>query len=332
MRVSERLKQWDAMRKYIFLLLFVSIAVCPAMADYKQAVAYYTQGDFNKAIQELKEDIVDSPDWEFGHRLVGLCYLNIGNYALAVSSLQRAVELKSTAFATYYGLGQAYFNMKRYNDAIAALDRSEPFAAREEKPDVEKAKINTLRGTIYYITDRFSEAVTELQGAIRVDSSDWELFFMTGASYFNTNRDDDAIKALEKAAELKPDEKSVSDILGKAYFRKGVQALSSGRYNEAIRDLGRARTIDPDSGYINYNLGEAYVFEKRYAEAERELVVANAKIPDNAGILTRLGFAYERQDKNDLALKTYRRAYDLSPSPELKEAIDRVVGNAKIRK
>ena len=60
-----------------FFTCFCLALVCvqPAAADYKQAVAFYNQGQFDKAIQELKPDLDRNPDWEFGHRLLGLCYL-----------------------------------------------------------------------------------------------------------------------------------------------------------------------------------------------------------------------------------------------------------------
>ena len=312
-----------------FLFLSVTIAVHPAFADYKQAVAYFEQGDYSRAIQELKPDIDKSPDWEFGHRLLGLCYLNLNNNALAVQELTRSAELNSTAFATYFGLGQAYFNMKRYNDAVSALNKAEPLAAKEKNPDSEKTKINIVRGTTYYLINNFSEAANDLREAIRADSSDWTLFFMLGASYFNMNRTDEAIQTLEKAIALKPGEASVGDILGRAYLRKGIQSLSEKRYQEAIQTLLKAKTYDPNNGYVSYNLGEAYLFEKRYAEAEKELTTAGAQLPNNAGVLTRLGLVYERQDKHDQALGAYRKAYEISPSQDLKETIDRVSGNIR---
>ena len=312
-----------------FLLLSAWATVRPALADYKQAVAYYSQGDYNRAIQELKPDLDKSPDWEFGHRLLGLCYLNIDNNALAVSSLSRAAELKSTAFATYFGLGQAYFNMKRYNDAVSALNRAEQLAANEENPEAEKTKVNIVRGTAYYRTNNFSEAVNDLREAIRSETSDWTLFFMLGASYFNTNRTDETIQTLEKAVALKPGDASIGDILGKAYLKKGTQSLSEKRYQDAVQSLLKAKTYDSNNGYVNYNLAEAYLFEKRYAEAEKELTTAISRLPDNAGVFTRLGLVYERQNKHDQALNAYRKAYELDPSQELKETVDRVSGNIR---
>jgi len=315
--------------RLLFLLLSTSAAIQSASADYKQAVAYFEQGDYNRAMQELKPDLDKSPDWEFGHRLLGLCYLNINNNALAVQALSRAAELNSTSFATYFGLGQAYFNMKRYSDAVSALNKAEPLAAKEKNPEAEKAKVNTFRGAAYYLINNFPEAIIDLQEATRSNPSDWTQFFMLGASYFNLNRTDEAIQTLEKAIALSPGDASAGDILGRAYLKKGIQSLSEKRYQEAVQTLLKAKTYDSNNGYVSYNLGEAYLFEKRYAEAEKELAAAGAQLPDNAGVFTRLGLVYERQNKHDQALGAYRKAYELSPSPDLKETIDRVSGNIR---
>jgi len=314
----------------LFMFYFMPLIIRPARADYKQAVAYYERGEYNQAIQELRPDIDKSPDWEFGHRLLGLCYLNINNNALAITSLSRAAELKSTAFSTYFGLGQAYFNMKRYNEAISGFNRAEPLAATEKNPEAEKAKINILRGTAYYRMNNFEEAVKDLQAAIRVNSSDWTLYFMLGASYFNLNRpDDETIQTLERAAALKPGEAATGDILGKSYLKKGIQELSEKRYRDAIQTLQNAKKYDSKNGYVSYNLGEAYLFEKRYAEAEKELAEAGSQLPNNSDVFTRLGLVYERQNKHEQALNAYKKAYEINPSKELKETVDRVTENIR---
>lgn len=309
------------------LLLLAAILFVPAaQADYKQAVAYYNQGNFNKAIQELKPDLDKTPDWEFGHRLLGLCYLNINNNALAVNSLSRAAQLKSPAFATFYGLGQAYFSMQKYNDCISALNQAEPLAAKEKNPEAERAKLHVIRGSAYYRMNKFGEASDDLTGALRANQSDWTNFSMLGICYYNLNRVDEAIQALEKALSLKPGENATGDVLGKAYFKKGVRALSDRQYSPAMQFFQKAKSYDPQNGYIDYNIAEANLFQKKYPEAERALITAAAQLPKNAGVFTRMGFVYEKQNKMDLALKAYKKAYELNPSKELKESVDRLAG------
>ena len=119
------------------LVRFLGVLVVLAgsgLADYKQAVQYYSQQRYDKAIQELKPELDLNPEWEFGHRLMGLSYLNLKNNALAIASLTRAVQLKSTAFPAYQGLGQAYFNMQKFDNCVRGTGWTWTHVARCRNP------------------------------------------------------------------------------------------------------------------------------------------------------------------------------------------------------
>lgn len=308
----------------VALLLPLLLLALPAGADYKQAVAYYMQGRYDKAIQELKPDLDQNPDWEFGHRLAGLSYLKLKNNALAISSLTRAVALKSKAFSTYLGLGQAYFNMQRYDNCIDALNQGEQFIAGEKEPEKERYKFLQLRGYTYYQLQKFEEAVTDLHAAIRISNAEWADYSQLGIALYNLKRDDDAIQALLKALALKPGHAISADYLSKAYFRRGIAALSARQYDQALEFLRKARDFNPKDGFIYYNMAEAYIFQKNYAEAEKSLNQALEMMPRSAEVFQRLGLVYEKQKKWDPALSSYQKAYELNQSQGLKEAIDRV--------
>jgi len=318
------MKQFRWIAISIALLALIAGSIPAARADYKQAVAYYMQGRYDKSIQELKPDLDLNPDWEFGHRLVGLCYLGLKNNALAVSSLTRAVQLKSTAFATYLGLGQAYFNMQKYDSVVQILNQGEPFLAKEKEPEKERYKLYHLRGSAYFRMERYSDAVNDLTSAIRISANEWTDFFQLGAAYYNVNRYDEALQSLQKASALKPGQSAMMEIIGKAYFKKGVAALTNKQYAEAIDNLGRARDLMPRDGYVYYNIAEAYLFQKNYSEAEKALKQALEIKPKIAEVYQRLGFVYEKQKKWDQSLDAYKKAYDMNPSPGVKEAMARV--------
>ena len=306
------------------LFLLVPFLAATAFADYKQAVAYYMQGRYDKAIQELKPDLDQNPDWEFGHRLAGLCYLKLRNNALAISSLTRAVALKSKAFSTYLGLGQAYFNMQRYDSCLDALNQGEQFLASEKEPEKERYKLLQLRGYAYYQLQNFEQAVSALQAAIRISSAEWADFSQLGIAFYNLKRDDEAIQALLKALAMKPGHSVTAEYLAKAYFRKGITALSAKQYDQALDFLRKARDYNPKDGFIYYNMAEANIFQKNYTDAEKSLNQALEIMPRSAEVFQRLGLVYEKQKRWDLALNSYQKAYELNQSPGLKEAIDRV--------
>jgi tetratricopeptide (TPR) repeat protein len=301
----------------------------PAQADYKQAVAFYNQGQFDKAIQELKSDLDRNPDWEFGYRLLGLSYLGLKNNALAVSALSRAVQLKSTSFATYSGLGRAYFSMQKYDNCISVLNQGEQFVAKEKEPEKERAKLCKFRGSAYFQIGKYDEAANDLTNAIRVNQSDWSDYFKLGFSYMKLNRVDDAAQALEKALSMKPGDSKTIALLADAYLQKGSTALTGKQYSAAMQYLLKAKDYDPKNGYIYYNLAEAYLFQKKYPEAEKALSQAADLMPQNVQIFWRTGFVYEKQKKWPQALNAYQKADQIKPSKEIKDAIIRVKENMK---
>jgi len=314
---------------FVALAFLTAFFTMPVSADYKQAVAFYNQGNFAKAIQELKADLDRNPDWEFGHRLLGLCYLGLKNNALAVSALSRAVQLKSGAFSTYYGLGQAYYNMQKYDNCISTLNQGEPLAAKEKEPEKEKAKLYKLRGSAYYQMNKYDDARDDLTNAIRVTQSDWADFFKLGVCYLKLSRADEAIQSLEKALSMKPGESQITNLLGEAYLRKGDAALEAKQFAAATQALLKAKDFVPKNGYVYYNLAESYLFQKKYPEAEKAYSQALDLMPKNPDVYFRMGYVYEKQRKWDLALNAYKKAGDINPSKEIKEAIARVNENMK---
>jgi superkiller protein 3 len=307
----------------VFTLLVLAVlaaAVPPASADYKQAVAYYKQGRYDKAIQELKPDLDANPDWEFGHRLMGLCYLNLKNNALAIASLTRAVQLKSTTFATYQGLAQANYNIERFENCLQSLNDGAQYA----KEPADQYNLHYLRGSAFYRLEKFQDAVGELAEAIRLRPSDWTSFSQLGICYYNLDRPDEAVDALQKALTLKPGHNVTGEFLGKAYFKKGIAALSAKKYPEAIDWFQKARDYAPNNGYIYYNIAEACLFQEKYPDAEKALNQALTLMPRSAEVFQRLGLVYEKQKKWDLSLNAYQKADEINPLPSLKEAIKRV--------
>jgi tetratricopeptide (TPR) repeat protein len=304
-----------------FALLAVS-----GLADYKQAIAYYNRGEFEKAIQELKPDLERNPDWESGHRLLGLCYLGLKNNALAVSSLARAVQLKSPAFSTYRGLAMAYFNMQRYEDCINALNQGESRAT-----EGDKYALFHLRGSAYFRQNKYSEALNDLTSAIRINQSEWTDFSQLGICYFQLGRIDEAIQTLQKTDSMKSGQPVIAEYLGKAYFKKGVAALGAKQYPQATENLQKARDYSPKDGYTCFNLGEAYVFQKNFAAAEKAYAQAMDLLPKNPDVYNRMGLVYENLKKWDQALTAYQKANELAPSPKLKEAITRVTEAKKAK-
>jgi tetratricopeptide (TPR) repeat protein len=303
-----------------------------AMADLQkeivdQASAYYKEGKFTEAIEKLTPIVKENKEWEPGHRIMGLCYLGLKNYAMAEEQFSQAEGLKSQAYQTYYGLGQARCFQKKYDSCITALTTA--LRLSEKESDKLKASIYELRGKAFYQTKKYDDAVEDLTKAVRVNQSDGATFKMLGFSCLNQNRIDEALQALEKAHSMNSGDASINEALGKAYLKKGADALQNKDYAEAERLLLKAKGYNPKDGYVYYNLGEVYKFQKNYTEAEKELTQALAILPQSAEVYRDLGFIYEMQKKWDPALTAYKKAEEIKSEQWVQDAIKRVTENKK---
>ncbi|HFC05212.1 MAG TPA: tetratricopeptide repeat protein, partial [Rhizobiales bacterium] len=84
---------------------------------------------------------------------------------------------------------------------------------------------------------------------------------------------DEAVKMVEKAAELRPRDGYIIDSVGWAYYRLG-------RYKLAVNRLERAVKLKPGDPTINDHLGDAYWRVDRKLEAKFQWAHARDNKPE----------------------------------------------------
>jgi len=130
--------------------------------------------------------------------------------------------------------------------------------------------------------------------------------------YMQLDKEDDALREMERAAELAPDNSFVLGQLGQLY-------LKHEDFDAGVAVLKRAKEADPQDQEIRHWLGAAYLF-RSYADAEsavQELEAAAKMDPEDAAAQYRLATAYVRRDKEQdkqRAISALERAVQLDPS------------------
>ena len=113
-----------------------------------------------------------------------------------------------------FSLGVAYYNLDRYDDAIAAY--SEALRINSEDAD---AWINL--GVNYANLDHYDDAIAAFREALRINPEHAKAWYNLGTAYGKSDRYDDAIAAFREALRINPEHASAWKNLSIAYRQVG---------------------------------------------------------------------------------------------------------------
>ena len=114
-----------------------------------------------------------------------------------------------------------------------------------------------------------------------------------------------AIRMLEEALRLSPDDENLHYDLGIAYGRSGDITNAEHHYREALRLL-------PDYPEVHNNLGNLLLHAGRLSEAEAEFTEAIKSMPELASAHNNLGIVRQRQNRMPEAIACFREAVQYS--------------------
>jgi tetratricopeptide (TPR) repeat protein len=147
-----------------FFLLLQSVS--PEAIEHAQAgAAAEQQGRLDVAMDEFRKVIEIQPDLASGYANLGDVYFRKGDYALAIPTLEHALQLNPEMNATQQILGVALLVL---GNAAGAL------------PHLEKAPVPELLGLAYLETGQLGNAMTSLGMALARQPDDPDILYYFG--------------------------------------------------------------------------------------------------------------------------------------------------------
>jgi len=192
----------------------------------------------------------------------------------------------------------------------------------------------------HYQSDRIEEALTSLDRAIQLDSTNGKLWSARGELMAHLGRDEEAISSFDRALEINPghhqswsNRGNCLNNLGQygeaisscdraleinpehhqSWYNRGNSLLYLGQYKEAIVSYDRVIKIQPDSYSAWNNRGATLVDWGRYEEAILSCNRALEIEPNYREALCNLGNALYRLKRYEEAIHTYDRALKIKP-------------------
>jgi predicted O-linked N-acetylglucosamine transferase (SPINDLY family) len=269
-----------------------------------EGLAHHQAGRFAEAEARYRRVLQMQPSQPDALHLLGVLALQVGQHAVAVDLIRRAIGVNRRV-ATYHGnLGVALQALGRIEEAAASLKRSV-----EIEPTYLDGHFNL--GVALQVLGRHAEAAESYRRAVALAPGHLGARYNLGNALLDLGRHQQAADAFRAVLATAPGHVSAQIGLGVA-----LQVL--GHADEALAAFTAAATLSPDDATAHTNLGTLLRLTGRPAEAIAHLERAVALAPDREEIWRSLGSA--RVESGDAlgALADGERAVVLAPtSPQV---------------
>jgi tetratricopeptide (TPR) repeat protein len=171
------------------------------LAQFRNATAGWTEfySEALQQAQDLAKKALSLEESNAGpHALLGSCYLFQGEYDLAISELQRAIELNPNDPYGYRYLGWGLLYAGLTDDAIKALETT-----LRLNPNTDAGSFYFL-GSGYYLTGRYDDAIRTLKQGLGREYNHADSQIVLAASYAQAGQLEDAANAAKMVLMLRP--------------------------------------------------------------------------------------------------------------------------------
>jgi tetratricopeptide (TPR) repeat protein len=231
---------------------------------FNAGVSSYRQDKLDEAIELFKIAIILQPKKTEGHKNLAFAYAQKGDFDTAIKTYEEGIEMDPNDLELKNYLGQLYYNMKKfdeaieilsdvvqnsqpatdvYNQALLSLAFSYDMTNQAEKAiqtytnaienDPENTDLLFNMGRLQQQLEKYEEAITYFKQVIENNPNDFDSMISVGNCYLQLEKFTDSIPYFEKATELKPDSVQAWNNLGVAYFRSGQEEKGKEAFTKA---------------------------------------------------------------------------------------------------
>ncbi|MBV8707842.1 MAG: tetratricopeptide repeat protein [Acidobacteriaceae bacterium] len=255
----------------------------------------------------------------------------------ALELFNQAATKDPNSALPWAGMVDANLAMYRLDHKSIWTDNAQTYALEAKKRDADAPETHLALGSVYTQTGNLSEAIKEIQQALKIQESD-DGYVRLGRAYLANKNVDAAIKALETAVHLKPFNWYNQDQLARAYWKKnrladalkhfqeaadrnptnadlfnsmGVIYSGQGQWPKAIEAYQKAISLQKSAEAYS-NLGTAYFYAGQYSKAVPMLQKAVEMDPHRAAFVGNLADAYREAKQYEKAQTLYDQAIELA--------------------
>ncbi len=239
----------------------------PMLEAYSAGLRAYERSDWEELINYMEQVLQAEAGALDARYLIAEAYRFQGNYTRAINAYTDLIESES------------YF-------AIAYLGRARARAAAD--------------------AERWSEAMSDLRQAIRLDPEMGEAYLELATLQIQHNQLEDAFTNLSTAGQLLPNSSLV-------HYQLAVAHQVQGDLDQALAEIQIAKDLDITHLPTYRLMGELLQADGQIAESLEPLQTYIQYVRDDASAYILVGEAYAANGENDAALDAFNTALQLAP-------------------
>src|SRR5215469_14872933 len=273
----------------------------PGEPDFTHTRRMLQQGQFDGAIQELRQIEKSDPSAKGLDHELGVAYYKKGDYIEALRSLDKAVEANPRDDEAVQLLGLSYYLSGQPSKAIPLLERVQGWYPRAN------VDASYILGICYIQTQDYPGARRAFAKMFDVRPDSAASYLFTARMLLRQEFDPIAEEYAQKAVALDPKLPMTHYLLGELYTYKS-------RIPEAIAEFQKELAINPAHAATYYKLGDAYSRIQKYDEAERVLQRSIWLDASSTGPYILMGKVLAKKGELALAVRTLQHAASMDPN------------------
>jgi Flp pilus assembly protein TadD len=201
--------------------------------------------------------------------------------------------------------------------------QSAALAAQAQAQHPDDLRFPRLQARALFQSGAPARAVALLETTVKAFPKDVETQFALADLYNDSDREQDAERAIRQVLQLEPSNADALNYLGYLLAERGDQL------DEAIRLVRRALDADPGNPSYLDSLGWALFRHGDVEEAEKYLAPAAAKLPRNSVVQDHLGDVQARRGRWQDAIAAWTKALEGDGNDLDRVAVEKKIQDAR---
>ena len=226
------------------------------------------QGNWEKA-RGLDEYVVTREPRNAGAlKDLGIALVALGKDEEALSPLQKALDIDPRLWDAHFQLGRALRNLGRPDEAIHEMELYQSIRDRDHIVQALVSPDKALQNEHWKECEKLlketgeSAAIAYVNSVAAEEHSQLNAFYVVAMLYSVQQRNEDAIRLLNSAAQASPNDADIVAFLGRVRLR-------AHDYEQSEADLKRALEMSPKNQIALVGMGELRYARGQWAEAAR---------------------------------------------------------------